>query len=277
MQTINVTIADLQTHIVNLDASIEISSARLLEPIINTKDILQKSIEIYKATKNSLLIDFATANIILLEEMTKINKEIDLENTSLEHARTIMLHITAAYQEVIVPMLTKIHNLSADEETTKITAITSLGNEVITYSSQINQFASKFTSVEKIFTMLGVILMLNSICMMIIILTKAPRELTMLTCLTIMAIGCCLYHKAMLSHKEDPSTDIITTSVKKMEPLIYEIAKNYHENPSLLKEIIYADTKSKTHSPETAQQEIPMTSHSLLDKVKNVLDIFNKK
>ena len=174
-------------------------------------------------------------------------------------------------------MLTKIHNLSADEETTKITAITSLGNEVITYSSQINQFASKFTSVEKIFTMLGVILMLNSICMMIIILTKAPRELTMLTCLTIMAIGCCLYHKAMLSHKEDPSTDIITTSVKKMEPLIYEIAKNYHENPSLLKEIIYADTKSKTHSPETAQQEIPMTSHSLLDKVKNVLDIFNKK
>lgn len=285
MQQINVTITNLQAQIINLDAAIEINSARLLPPVNSIKEILLKNVDTYKNVNNNLLVDFATASIILLEEISTINKEADLENVSLERARAIMQHISTAYQEIIVPMLTKIHNLSADEDTSKITAITALGNEVITYSSQINQFASKFAYMEKIFTMLGVVLMLNSICMMIVILTKNPRELSMLNCLTLMATGCCLYHKAMLSHKEDPSTDIITASVKKMEPLMYDIAKKYQEDPSLLQEIIYTSGNNAVPTPTivpstnkpTTEQEIIVSGNSLLDKVKNVLDMFNKK
>lgn len=299
MQAFNQMTANLQIQILRLDANGESSSKQLNLAIINSQELLQATRTIAKALNSNALMDFLNANIVILQQLQQVITTGNENNPLLTKSAAITQQIATMYQDAIVPMLSRLHNLSTESENMqKITAITSLGNEIITYSAQMNQFSEKFKLQEKIIALFGIILLLSSISMMVAILSRPNIEIPMLSALTTMALGCNVCAKAMQLHAQDPSTDLIITSVKKMEPLIIEIAKNYPQELDAVKALLSpAGVKvavtnmqptPKTTAPKPAVTPVDEPAPApeaaevdsgvkFMDKIKGVLDIFNTK
>ena len=240
MQAINLIIANLQEELSQIDTTAQTGGKELPAAIANAHEIMVQTKNIAKGLNNNQLVDFLNANVVILYQLHSVALNPDPENHLLAKSSAIMQQLSHMYQDIIVPMLTRLHNLLPDSaDLQKITAITSLGNEIITYSAQINQFSDKFSIHEKIVAMFGILLMLSSISMMVAILTKPRIEFSLFTTLTIVALGCTVCRKAMQAHVQDPGTDLIATSVKKMEPLICDIAKEHPEEQTNLREILH--------------------------------------
>ncbi|HSX19725.1 MAG TPA: hypothetical protein VLG38_01220 [Gammaproteobacteria bacterium] len=227
MQATNLKTASLQQQLQSLDATMQ-SSGNIAIAIMNAQDLLQETKTLAKTLNNNMLADFLNANCVILKQLQQITQTSDASNTLITKSNDIMQQLAIMYQETMVPMLTRLHNLcDTTEDMQKITAITTLGNEIITCNGQINQFSDKLLIMEKICTIFAVVLMLSSISMMIAILSKPNISIAPETPIIVMACGFDLCKKAMQQHVSDPGTDLISTSIKKMEPLLNEIAKDF--------------------------------------------------
>lgn len=308
MHAINQITISLQEQIALLDATAQNGGKQLSAAIINAHALLVETRALAKSLNNNQLTDFFNANVVILSQLHQLVPNPDPTSPLLEKSTAIMQQLSMMYQEAVVPMLTRLHNLSSEtEDMQKITAITSLGNEIITYSAQINQFSDKFTIQEKIVAIFGIVLMLSSISLMVAILSKASIEIPILTALIIVAMGCSVCRKAMLLHRNDPGVDLIFTSVKKMEPLIYDIAKNSPEEQARLKiilqngvestapsqlvaqpvtkpapktltqPIIQAENKPEPQPEATAAESTEESNPTFMGKLKGVFDMFNTK
>ncbi len=230
MQAINHTTANLEVQLQKLLSANEIGGIQLTVSIQYALLLLQDTKNITRALNNSLLNEFLNANTIILQQLQQVSQTLDANNPLIIKSSDVMLQLTHMYQDAIVPLLTRLHNLSnAEHDIHRITSITSLGNEINTCSGQINQFNEKFNVIEKIYTMLGILLMLSSISMMVAIISKPSIEIPLLTPLTILTLGCSICKKIMEAHLSDPGSDLITTSIKKIEPLILDVAKDFAE------------------------------------------------
>lgn len=290
MQAINQITTSLRTKLDGLNATNILGGREFVLSIVTAHELLLSTKELCKSLNNQMLADFFTANIFILNQLQIAAQNQEEDATIIVKSSDVMLQLSHIYQDAIVPLLTRLHNLSdATSDIHKITAITSLGNEIITLSGQINQFNEKFDLSERMYTMFGIILLLSSISMLVVILSKSNLEIPVVTPLTIMSLGCGICAKAMQSHKSDPGTDLITTSLKKIEPLIYDVAKSFDENQ--VEEVANAVTKSpkqtkvkKPPSKKTQQmpEELEPTSQqtqnaTLIGKIIGVFDIFTTK
>lgn len=306
MQPINHITSSLETQLQLLHTA-DLSGAQLSLGLGNALELLAETKVIARHLNNQMLNDFLNANHIILAQLQNSTADLKPEDPILSKSNEIMLQLTHMYQDAIVPLLTRLHNLTNEtDDMQKITAITSLGNEINTCSGQINQFSDKFNLTEKICTMFGIILMLSSISMLVAILSKPTIEIPVLTPLTVMGLGCSLCKHVMDNHRDDPGSDLITTSIKKIEPLIYDVAKNFAHDSSLAitephtthkstakktvkpKKVVKAEEDDKKHQEDTTPEvveEIQIetetieqnVSGSFLEKIKGVLDIFTSK
>lgn len=314
MQAIKSMTASLKAHIQNLDTTANGEQLRLV--IKSAFDVIQQINFLAKNLPYASLIDFINTNCIIVDQLHQIVQMHEGQNDTplLSNTHAIMQQVAFAYQESVVPMLTRLNNLSDDPDNAiRITAITSLGNEIITCNSQINQFSEKFSANEKLLTILGILLMFSSISLLIIALSKPSLEIQPLDAIALMYLACNLFKLTMQQHAEDPGSDLILTSIKKMEPLILEIEKT--NTPGSTEHKVAAKpakaTKAKTSKPKPVisveeidveidveitepsespvakttktktvkdeEEESSSVSPKFMDKVKNVLDIFNKK
>lgn len=313
MQAINSMTASLKAHIQNLNTTTNGEQLRLV--IKSAFDVIQQINFLAKNLPYASLVDFINTNCIIVDQLYQIVQmhEGQDETPLLSNTHAIMQQVAFAYQESVVPMLTRLNNLSDDpDNASRITAITSLGNEIITCNSQINQFSEKFIANEKLLTILGILLMFSSISLLIIALSKPSLEIQPIYAIALMHLACNLFKLSMQQHAEDPGSDLILTSIKKMEPLILEIEKtntagNTEHKPvvkvakttkpkaSKPKPVISVEeidleidvdiieapetktTKTKTKKTKDEEPESASVPPKFMDKVKNVLDIFNKK
>lgn len=305
MQAINRIIPNLQEQIWQFDATAPSSGQQLATAIETAYALVLETKAAAKSLNNNQLLDFFNANVVMLSQLHIVAQNPNPDNPLLAKSTAIMQQLSIMYQDIIVPMLTRLHNLSPESDNMqKITAITSLGNEIITFSAQINQFSDKFTLQEKIIAIFGILLMLSSISMMVTILTKDSVDMSMFTALSIVALGCCICRKAMQAHASDPGTDLITTSVKKMEPLICDIAKDNPHEQQQLKQILMGSASAKitetpipvpkrqatpAHKPvQTIEETTPEPSQetepneeasqgTIMGKLKGMFDLFQPK
>lgn len=296
MQAINQTIIQLQDQIQSLDASAPSSGKQLSAAIILAQQVTHETRVLAHTINNHVFADFVRANDVILNQLANSALTADVNNTVLTQSGEVIHQLTSMYQEALVPMLTRLNNLSEQDETQKITSITALGNELITYGSQINQFNEKITINEKICTMFGIVLMLSSASMMAAILTTRTETIPLITPIVMLALGCNVCKKAIAAHTADPGADLLVTSLKKMEPLIYDVSKSFASTQqSTVKNILQPQSanvatevapthvvaKPKAAKPApaptpTLQQEpaIPPSAESanIFDKLKGVLD-----
>jgi len=306
MQALNQMTASLQEQISYLESSGQFGGKRLAIAIVQAIEIIQATKTMARGMPNHALLEFLNANAMILQQLLQIANNPGVENQLITQSTVVMQQLSMMYQDAIVPMLTRLHNLCTESvHAPRITAITSLGNEIITYSAQMNQFSEKFILSEKILAMFGIILMLTSISMMVTILSKNSLEISLLTALVLMASGCSVCKKIMQAHLHDPGTDLIVTSVKKMEPLIYDVAKAVPEDQAQLRMILTGSsaappapparvkttpttkaTPAPTPAPPTtaAPPETPTepaaneeNSATFMNKLKGMLDLFNTK
>lgn len=303
MQEIDINMVNgLKDQVLNLSAKANTDSNELSTTIVNAQETLQQALILIQNVSNNMLVDFVLANIMILDQLRQVVAQAEIDNKLLVKTSNSIKQLANAYQEAIVPILTRLHNLSENpDDIQKITAITALGNEIITCSSQINQFSDNFNATERIYTIFGIAMMLSSISMLIAILSKKSIHMNSLIPPSLLALGYNLCKKAMLAHVEDISTDLIFTSVKKIEPLIYEVAKHDPEIQELLTNILNQDSntqntvelnqpsaENKEHktdanvitnilAPVDAQETLHTENVSLGQKIKNIFDRFNTK
>lgn len=270
MQTIDIKINGLKDQVINLSATADTDGGELRATIGKAQEALQQTIPLIQSVNNNMLVDFMLANIVILNQLQQVIAEADLDNKLLIKSSTSIRQIANAYQESIVPILTRLHNLSIDtDDMQKITAITALGNEIITCSSQINQFSDKFNASERIYTIFGIAIMLSSISLLIAILSKSSINMDILIAPTLLALGYNLCKKAMQAHVADISTDLIFTSVKKIEPLIYEVAKNDLAEQEVLINILHTDADIEINNNVSTKINNKKPDNNIITEISN--------
>jgi hypothetical protein len=273
MQAINAKVANLQDVIQNLGATAPYSGAQLGTAIKSAQEVLVEIIGLAKKLPNSSVADFVMIKALLLDQIFNAAQISGEDNPVLNETNELMRQLATAYQEYIVPMLTRLNNLANDEENSaKITAITALGNEIITCNSQLHQFNEKLSQQEKIVTILGIILMLSSINFMITILSRPTPDVAMDTAFAIMNCGSTVFRLAMQAHQEDPGSDLILTSLKKMDPLINEIRLTYSESDAQKATSKYAKKPPTKKAP--AKSKIAKTEEVIEEEEEiEIIDI----
>lgn len=268
-------LANLQREILLVDPASLGEKKNLLEMIVKSHDLLAEMINIAKQNKNLEYFLNSISNALL--ELYKAAQSDD-DNPRFAKPREILQQLATTYQEAMVPMLTRLHNLSQDSDNmVRITSIASLGNEIITCSSQLYQFSEKLDTIEKTHAMLGIVLMYAGIGLSIMILSRYSATIQILAALTCVALGCTLARIAMDHYKDLPEADLARTALTNIPAAIAKIDKDPQEQEYLQKilsgdaEIIVTPKASKPASKATKSEpteklelksEVPVKSES---------------
>jgi len=268
---LNITqLAELQRKILLLDSNSLGEKKTLLEVIVRSHNLLAEMISLAKQNKT---LEYFLNNIsnALLELYQTAQSNGD--NPRLAKPREILQQLAIAYQESMVPMLTRLHNLSQDSDNMlRITSIASLGNEIITCSSQLYQFSDNLDTNEKIHAMLGTVLMYAGIGLSITILSGYTADIKIFESLTCIALGCALARIAMNHYKDLPEADLARTALANIPAAIAKIDKDPQEQAHLHK-ILSGDVVAKLEAvPETKpESELKPTTPTLLQKMKSFM------
>jgi hypothetical protein len=226
-------LAELQREILLLDATSLGEKKNLLEVIVKSHNLLAELISLAKQNKTLEYFLNNIANALLELYQTAQSNE---DNPRLANPREILQQLATTYQEAMVPMLTRLHNLSQDSDNMlRITSIASLGNEVITCSSQLYQFIDKLDTNEKIHAMLGTVLMYAGIGLAITTLSGYAVDNRILDALTCITLGCALARIAMDHYKDLPEADLARTAIANIPAAIAKIDKDPQEQDYLHK------------------------------------------
>lgn len=253
----------------------------LVEIIRTSHDLVTEINNVAKQNK-ALGRFLGTISGILLE-LYKVSQATQ-ETPHHAKPREILQHLATTYQDSIVPILTRLHNLSQDTENMlRITSLASLGNEIITCSAQLYQFSDKIDTNEKNYAVLGTVLMYAGIGLAITILARYATDMQVLQALTCIALGYALAKTAMDYYKDLPEADLARTALSHIPTAIAKIEKAPQEQEYLDKiffnnsNIIANDTPVIAQAPEPAQQETqlqsetPAQSLTLLQKIKTLV------
>lgn len=274
---------DLQREILLVDAESLSEKKHLFEVIIKSHALLAEMTNMAKQNKT---LEFFLNNIsnALLElyQMTQATED----NQRLTRSREILQQLATTYQESMVPMLTRLHNLSPETDNMLlITSIASLGNEIITCSSQLYQFSDKIDTIEKIYAMLGTILMYAGIALSITILSSYAVNIPILASLTCIALGCILARLAMNHYKDLPEADLARTALSNIPTAIEKIEKD-PQDQEYLQNILFNDVFTATvpkapKAPKTpkpveseSKPKVEPTEPTLLEKMKSFMGFF---
>lgn len=193
-------LAELQREILSLDENSLGENKYLFAVIVRSHNLLNEMIIIANKNKN-LEYFFNTISNALLELYTAAQP--NQNNARPAQAREILQQLAITYQEALVPMLTRLHNLSQDSANMlRITSIASLGNEIINCSSQLYQFIDTLDTNQKIYAMLGCILMYAGIGLAITTLSGNTTDTSIIDVLTCITLGLALSRIAMEHYKK---------------------------------------------------------------------------
>jgi len=279
-------LVELQREILLVDATSLSEKKHLLAVIIKSHNLLAEMINIAKQNKTLEYFLNNVSNALL--ELYQVAQSTE-ENPRYAKPREILQQLATSYQESMVPMLTRLHNLSQDSDNMlRITSIASLGNEVITCSSQLYQFSDKLDTTEKTHAMLGTVLMYAGIGLSITILSGYAVDIPLLTALTCIASGCALARVAMDHYKNLPEADLARTALSNIPSAIAKIDKDPQEH-AYLQLILSSDVEavtiaktSKTAVKTVKSEAIPIaelepvaeskpTTQTLLQKMKSFM------
>jgi hypothetical protein len=224
---------ELQREILLLDATSLGEKKNLLDVIVKSHNLLAEIITLAKKNKN---LEYFLNNIsnALLELYHTVQS--DEKNPRQAKPREILQQLATTYQESMVPMLTRLHNLSQDsDDMLRITSIASLGNEIITCSSQLYQFSDNLDTHEKVHAMLGTLLMYAGIGLSITTLSGYAVDIQIFEALTCIALGCALARIAMDHYKDLPEADLARTALANIPAAIAKIDKDPQEQAYLHK------------------------------------------
>ncbi len=251
-------LVDLQREILLVDSTSLGEKKNLLEIIVKSHNLLAEMIKLAKPNK---ALEYFLSNISnALLELYQVTQSND-DNPRFVNPRDILQQLATTYQESIVPILTRLHNLSQDSDNMlRITSIASLGNEIITCSSQLYQFSDHLDSNEKIHAMLGTILMYTGVGLSITILSGYSEGINVIAALTCVTLGCALARAAMNHYKDLPEADLTRTALANIPTAIAKIDKDPQEH-EYLQQIVVGDIdltvvpKASKSAAKTAKTE----------------------
>lgn len=246
----NAAIASVQDAISNLGDTAQATRKELLLPLQKVHALIEEMIKLGK--HNRALEIFLETIARAMEELYVISESI-VDHPSIERPKAILQYLATLYQDTIVPMLTRLHNLAEDTgDMLRITSLASLGNEIMTCSNQISQFSGKMDTTEQIYGMLGITLMMTDVALTIAILSGTNIEITTPAPLTLMTLGCALCSLSIKQHDNDPEVDLARKAILNTDKSI-QTSKEALLEPSTVadQQNITPPKKNKSNSKTT--------------------------
>lgn len=257
--TFNDAFAELQKVITRFDENAQATREELLLPLEKTHVAIKNMIGL---AHNRALENFLETIARAVEELYLIAQSNE-DNPGMERPKAILQYLAALYQDTIVPMLTRLHNLATDSDgMLKITTLATLGNEIMTCSNQIYQFSVKMETTEKIYGMLGIVLMMAGIGLTITILSDNNTGTTTIVPLTLITLGSILCGLSIKQHDKDPEVDLARKAVLNTDKSI-QSSKEILLEPSEFEEdkLIIRITKQVEELKETKEVKTKVTAN----------------
>lgn len=208
---LNTELAELQRQVLSMDNAIQPDRAQLIHTIQKSHDLLIAIMQVSKHGK--VLENFFNLITQATEELYRV-AQVTTDKPLITRPKAFLQQLAVTYQESMVPMLTRLHNLANDsDDMLKITSIASLGNEVITCSSQIYQYSDKLDVTETMHAILGIVLMFAGIGLIIAILSNSAPGIQLMDAITLIAISYTLCKVAIKNHIKVPEADLTIRSI----------------------------------------------------------------